>query len=182
MDPERVRTYFEGGYSLGKIDADAHSRVVYGACRNPFLRSEKRLAVKLAWRTGAFSGIGLARAVQKDRRLDPDASKTYRTYSSRSKLDKTVARFGVMVANGILPAEAYWQGTIALLPGGEAKSEWRSAVVWLRDGKVARILLNVLANDKLGDLPKVVAGTYLRSTGRVARHNQHVVVGRRRGR
>jgi hypothetical protein len=160
LDPERVRTYVAGGYTLGQVDADAHSRVVYGRCRGPFLQGEKQLQMKLVRRTGALAAIGLAHAARADHLLSPDDPVTFSIYSSRSKLDQHVARFGVMIANALSDTERYWRGAVTLLPSDEVKSDWKSAVVWLRDGKIARVVVNVAADDKLGDLPKALADVY----------------------
>jgi hypothetical protein len=160
LDPERVRTYVQGGYSLGQIDADAHSRVVYGKCRSPFLQGEKKLQNKLVKRAGLLGAIGLARATQSDHVLKPDVPASYSVYSSRSKLDGTTAKLGVQIANAIPDAENYWQGAVALVPPEEASSDWGTAIVWLREGRVVRIVVNLMADDKLGDMPGVLAGTY----------------------
>jgi hypothetical protein len=95
LDPERVRTYVQGGYSLGQIDADAHSRVVYGKCRSPFLQGEKKLQNKLVKRAELFGAIGLARAPQSDHKPKPDVPASYSAYSSRSRLDGMIAKLGV---------------------------------------------------------------------------------------
>lgn len=160
LDPERVRTYVQGGYSLGQIDTDAHSRVVYGKCRNPFLQSEKTLQNKLVKRAGFLGGIGLARATQSDHKLKPDVPASYTVYSSRSRLDGTTAKLGVQIANAIPDAESYWQGAVALIPGEGASPDWGNAIVWMRDGHVVRVLVNVLSDDKLGDLPVALATVY----------------------
>ena len=160
LDADRVSKYVSGGYTLATIDADAHSRVVYGKCRGPFLQGEKKLQTKLLRRAGGLAGVGLARASRTDHQLNPDDPATFAIYSSRSKLDQPVAKFGVMIANALPQTEAYWHGAVVLLPGEGAKTDWRSAVVWIRDGKVARILVNITADDKLGDLPKTLADIY----------------------
>ena len=148
LDPDRVHTYIAGGYTLGQIDADAHSRVVYGKCRGPFLQGERKLQAKLVSRAGGLSGIGLARAARPDHQLNPDDAATFSIYSARSKLDPAVARFGVMVANALPAVESYWQGAVALLPGDGVASAWTSAIVWMRDGRVARVLVNIADDDK----------------------------------
>jgi len=160
LDPDRVRTYVFGGYSLGQIDVDANVRVANSKCRNPYMKAEKRFAYKLSARAGAFPGIGLARATSKDRTLDPEDSGTYKVFSSRSKLEPKVAKFGVQLANGIEKAEEFWKGAIAVLPASTPDATWGSAVVWLTDGRISRILVNVRADDKLGDLPKELAEVY----------------------
>ncbi len=157
---DRVRTYTQGGYSLGQIDADAHSRVVYGKCRNAFLQDEKRFATKLVRRVGAFGGIGLARGSRVDHKLTPEEPASFAVYSSRSRLKPKTAKFGVLVANALPAAEDYWKGAVALQPPKDSNVNWMSAVVWLRDGKVSRALLNVSNDDKLGDLPKILAQVY----------------------
>ena len=160
MDAERVRTYTSGGYSLGQIDTDAHSRVVYGKCRGPFLQNEKSLTSRLVARTGGLGGIGLARATRPDRTLKPSEPPSFLVFSSRSKLEPPWARFGVVLANALPQAEKYWNGAITLTAGSDTKSDWGSAAAWLRDGRVARVLVNVQSGSKLGDLPKALALVY----------------------
>jgi hypothetical protein len=92
--------------------------------------------------------------------LKPDVPASYSVYSSRSKLDGTTAKLGVQIANAIPDAENYWQGAVALVPPEEASSDWGTAIVWLREGRVVRIVVNLMADDKLGDMPGVLAGTY----------------------
>jgi hypothetical protein len=163
MDPERIRKYTQGGYSLGQIDADAHSRVVYGKCRAQFLQHEKPLARSLVRRTGGLPGIGLARASRADHELKSDTPSTFSVYASRSGLDSTTAKFGVLAANAVPTTEQYWRGAVALVPttadAGE-RGPWFTGVVWLRDGHVVRALVNLLQDDKLGDLPQLLAETY----------------------
>jgi hypothetical protein len=160
LDPERVRTYVQGGYSFGQIDADAHSRVVYGKCRSPFLQGEKKLQNKLVKRAGLLGGIGLARATQSDHQLKPDVPASYSFYSSRSKLGGTTAKLAVQLANAIPDAESYWQGAVALVAPEGASPDWGTAIVWVREGRVVRVVVNLLADDKLGDMPGVLAGIY----------------------
>jgi hypothetical protein len=160
LDPSRVRTYVEGGYSLSQIAADANTRVQYGSCRTQFLQGQKALAAKLIRRSGAFGGIGLARATRPDHKLDPDDASSFLVYSSRSKLAQSAARIGVILANAMPQVEAFWDGAIAVLPSSDAASDWRSAVVWIRDGRVSKILANAKSFDKLGDLPKTLSATY----------------------
>jgi hypothetical protein len=160
VDADRVRTYMQGGYSLGQIDADAHSRVVYGKCRTAFLQHEKTVATRLVRRAGALGGIGLARAARPDRQLDPNNPSSFGTYASRSSLEPGVAKFGVLVANALPAAEEYWKGAVSLVPAEGTKTDWLSAVAWLRDGRVIRILLNVSDDTKLGDLPGALASVY----------------------
>jgi hypothetical protein len=160
LDPERVRTYVQGAYSLGQIDADAHSRVVYGKCRSPFLQGEKKLQNKLVKRAGLLGAIGLARATQSDHVLKPDMPASYSVYSSRSRLDPTTAKFGVQIANAIPDAESYWRGAVALIPAEGPSLDWGTAIVWLREGRVVRVLVNMLSDDKLGDMPGMLAGIY----------------------
>jgi hypothetical protein len=165
MDAARVASYVAGGYSLGQIDADAHSRVVYGSCRGPFLQHEKSLATRLVRRAGAFGGIGLARAARSDRQLDPQNPSTFAVYESRSNLEAGVAKFGVEIANALPVAEGYWHGTVALDAPAANRGEWQSAVAWLRDDRVVRVLVNVGDDAKLAELPAVLAKVY-GSTGR----------------
>jgi hypothetical protein len=160
MDPDRVRRYVEGGFSLGQLDADAHSRVVYGKCRGTYLRNERALQRKFVLKTGGLAGIGLARAAQSDRSLDPNKRSTYATFSGRSKLDEATSKAGVLLANGVFKAENYWVGAIALVPAPDAAQVWSSAMVWVADGKVTRIMLNVADQSKLGELPKTLEAEY----------------------
>lgn len=157
---DRVRTYVSGGYSLAQIDADAHSRVANGKCRGPYLQNEKKLVMRLAATTGALSGVGLARASRADHQVSAEDAASFAVFSSRSGLDSKMAKLGVLIANAIPDAEAYWKGTVTLDPPKEAKGTWLGAVVWLRDDRVVRAVLNVADDKKLGTLPKTLAEVY----------------------
>jgi hypothetical protein len=163
LDPTRVRKYVEGGYSLRQIDADARSRVEYSKCRGPYIQHEKALGWDFARRAGALGGIGLARASRPDRHLNPDDASTFAVYSSRSSLDAAPAKLGVLIANALPEVERYWSGAVGLRLGalGDAgDAVGFTAVVWLRHGHVVRAMLNVLKDDKVGDLPKTLADFY----------------------
>ena len=95
----RIEKYVSGEYSLAQIDADAHSRVVYGKCRYPYLQHEAHLQRMFIARTGALGAIGLSRATQSDRTLQPETPSTYATYASRMHLSAAKAKLGVQVAN-----------------------------------------------------------------------------------
>lgn len=165
VDATRLRKYISGALSLTQIDADAHSRVVNGKCRGPYLQHEKALARAFAYRAGALGGIGLARASRPDRQLKADDASTFAVYSSRSELDAAPAKFGVLVANALPDAEKYWSGTVALFPADPSSGDWPRAVVWLRDGHVTRALVNVVVEtEKLGDVPTKL-GTFYGSAG-----------------
>ncbi|WP_437778986.1 hypothetical protein [Sorangium sp. So ce1097] len=45
-------------------------------------------------------------------------------------------------------------------PAEGASSNWGNAVVWLREDRVIRVVVNLSADDKLGGLPGVLAGIY----------------------
>jgi len=161
VDPTRLRKYVGGAMSLAQIDAEAHSRVANGKCRGPYLQHEKTLARTFARRAGALGGIGLARASRPDHQLKADDASTFSVYSSRSELDAASAKLGVLVANGLPDAEKFWDGAVALLPGERGGTDWSRAIVWLRDGHVARVLVDVLVEaDKLGELPAKLTALY----------------------
>lgn len=150
-DPERARTYVFGGCSLGQIDGAARARVSYGKCRNAYLQNEHRLQLRFLRSTGALGAIGLARAARPDRALDPSNATSFVAYTTRAHLDLSTAKLGVQIANGIKEAESYWAGAIALTPGVD-EGPWQDAVVWIRDGRVARVLVNIRDDKQLGDL------------------------------
>ena len=160
MDATRVASYLAGGYSLAQIDADAHSRVVYGRCRMPFLQHERTLATRFVRRAGALGGIGLARAASAGHPLDPENPSTFSVYASRSNLESGVAKFGVEVANALPAVEQYWRGTVALDAPAATRGEWQSAVAWIRDDRVVRVLVNVGDDAKLAELPATLTRVY----------------------
>jgi len=140
FDPEKVRKYVLGEYSYGRIDGLARQRC--GPCRGKFVRRERMLQTKFIGSAGALAGLGLARA-GKPEPIDPASTKAYAVYTSRSKLDSESARLGVLIANGVVKAEEHWKGTITLGRGNSANDSWDNAIVWLRDGKVAKVLVNI---------------------------------------
>lgn len=75
-------------------------------------------------------------------------------------MDEPTSKVGVLLANSVFKAETYWAGTIALVPAPDAAQVWSAGVVWLQDGKVSRIMLNVADQSKLGDLPKTLEADY----------------------
>ncbi|MDZ4064689.1 MAG: hypothetical protein U1E22_08500, partial [Coriobacteriia bacterium] len=92
FDPDTVRAYALGKYSYGKIDGLARQRC--GPCRGKFVRRESLLQVRFVGSAGALAGLGLARAGNAED-IDPNATKTYAVYTSRSRLDPSSARLGV---------------------------------------------------------------------------------------
>lgn len=107
-----------------------------------------------------MGGIGLARAARPDHQLDPNSSSSFGTYASRSNLEASVAKFGVLVANALPAAEDYWKGAVALIPAAGSNDNWASGIAWIHDGQVVRVLLNIGDDTKLGDLPATLAGAY----------------------
>ncbi|MGK3998880.1 hypothetical protein [Sorangium cellulosum] len=59
-----------------------------------------------------------------------------------------------------------------MIPAEGASSNWGNAVVWLREDRVIRVVVNLSADDKLGDLPGVLAGIY--GAGEHAGHGDDV--------
>lgn len=161
LDPARVGKYVAGEYSLAQIDADAHSRVVYGKCRYPYLQHETHLQRMFVARTGGLAAIGLSRAAQADRSLKPDEPSTYATYTSRMGLSAAKAKLGVQIANGMPETIKFWTGAVTLVaPADSPSGPWGAAMVWLRDGKVVRMLIQPTKDDQIGELPSALASVY----------------------
>lgn len=118
--------------------------------------------MRLVGSAGALSGIGLARASRSDRQLSATDPASYSVYASRSGLETKLARLGVLVANAVPATESFWKGAVALDPPKEAKGAWLSAVVWLREDRIVRVLVNVGDEKTLGELPKLLNGIYER--------------------
>lgn len=161
LDGDRVRTYVLGDYALSQLDADAHSRVVNGPCRGPYLQHEHELQWRFVSETGALGAIGLARATRSPSTLDPTVPSTYAVYTQRSGLDAATARLGVQIANALGATEKYWDGTVALSLGKDTNDDtWGDATVWLHDGHVARVLVNFASSAKLPDLAATLTTLY----------------------
>ncbi len=139
LDVDRIRRYMAGGFSLGELDAAARARVSNGRCLGQYLAREREFQVEFVSITGGLAGIGLARSSQPGRALDPARPATYAVFKARSGLNPDVAAFGVRVANGLEATKAYFAGAIELHVGNAAPS----ALVWLRDGLVSRVLMNL---------------------------------------
>lgn len=159
LDPERVRGYVMGEYSLGVLDSEARRRVANSKCRGPYVRGERSFKRSFAVRTGGLAGIGLAKAAQKDRKLDPDKLATYRTFSGRSRLDAPAAQLGVRIANALPETEKFWAGAVVLVAGGH-QEPWGRALVWFNGGKVSQILVNIEDEAKLHALPELLSKRY----------------------
>lgn len=159
VDADRVRGYVRGEYSLGTIDSEAHKRVANSKCRGPYVRGEAAFKRSFAAATGGLAGIGLARAAQKTRTLDPENPATFKIYSGRSRLDSSVAVLGVKIANALEKTEAFWTGAVALAPGGEP-GPWGTTVVWFEGDKVSRILVNIRDEKTLLELPDLLTKLY----------------------
>ena len=126
----------------------------------PFLQHERTLATRFVRRAGALGGIGLARAASAGHPLDPENPSTFSVYASRSNLESGVAKFGVEVANALPAVEQYWRGTVALDAPAATRGEWQSAVAWIRDDRVVRVLVNVGDDAKLAELPATLTRVY----------------------
>lgn len=163
-DPEKIREYVSGGYTYGTLDGQARARCSYGACRGPFQRSEGLYKLMFLSQTGALAGLGMSR-LGADATLEPDNPKSYATYTSRSKLAPKVARVGAIVGATYPAAEAYWAGAISLNlapddPAAKSASAWGLAIVWLKDQRVSRIILNIKDEEKLAELPATLEAHY----------------------
>lgn len=157
LDPERARDYVLGSYSLGQLDADARSRGASGKCRGIYVQNEARFKRRFGQLTGAFAGLGLARSSQADRKVSIDAPASYAIYSLRSGLSASVAKVGVRMAVELEAVERYWTGAVALRA---VDPTWGPAIVWLREGVVERVLVNVTSESKLGELPSLLEALY----------------------
>jgi hypothetical protein len=62
-------------------------------------------------------------------------------------------------SSGPSPAAAPWSTGGGAGPR-DAWSDWVTVAVWLRTGGVARVMVNLLADDNPGDLPGALAEVY----------------------
>jgi hypothetical protein len=161
FDPVRLSKYESGGYSTGALDEEAHSRVVDGKCRNSYLGKEKSLRYRFVKRTGGIAGVGLARGSRTDHAVDPNTASTFQLFTDRSHVSAGIAKVGATIANASAKVREYWQGAFVIRAGKVPEgTPWGTAVVWIRDGSVARVLVNILQDKTLGDLPKELAAVY----------------------
>lgn len=143
IDRERLREYLISGFSLAELDREARARVAYGKCRGLYVSNERGFQGELIERAGGLAAIGLARATQKERRLDPDDPTTFSTFSQRGSLSPGAARLGVLLASSIQKLEQFWAGALALtLERGRARGVG-TLVLRLADGKVVQIFGNL---------------------------------------
>lgn len=143
FDDKRVRRFVLGGFSLGQLDADAHTRVVYGKCRGKFLAKETKLRPWFLSYAGVLTGPGIQRTVSGNKPMDAADSKTFSTLSSRTGLHRGAAAVAVIVANAMESTEAFWSGAITIVPPKSKTEHWDEAIIWIVDGRVARALINV---------------------------------------
>lgn len=158
LDPAKIRRFVEGGMGRSQIATEANrtgARCGYGITRQ-FPRFRGRLFSL----SGGLAGIGLARAMRSDRIVDPERPETFRLFCQRARITNAGGRLATAIANAIPRVEDYWRGAVQLpkLPEAQA-GPWGMPVVWLRDGKVTRILLNIWKGDKLAQLPAIVGAT-----------------------
>lgn len=151
-DADRIRTYVTEGYSLDRLDAEARTRLAYGKCRVSYVQHETQMKRLFLGRAGIWAGIGLARATRPDRKLSPDNPSSYQVYTIRNGLDAGAARLGVLLVNELSRTEAFWSGAIALK--GRTDGPFGGAVIWGKNGKVDRVLVNLSEWDQLDALPK----------------------------
>lgn len=149
LDPERVRQYVRGDFSLNDLDREARRRVANSRCRSTYVAGERMFQLEMVSQTGAFAGIGLARSSRSDRQLDPERPNTFAVYKTRSRLDYDAAKFAVRVVNGLDATAKYFEGSVLLEPGAGAPG---SALVWATGGKISRVLVNVDDDDAQGTL------------------------------
>lgn len=154
VDADKLRDYALTSWSYGKIDGLARRRC--GPCRGKYVANEKDYQLLYVLNAGAFAGLGLAQA-GKTEPLNPGETKQYAQYTSRSKLDASTARLGVLLANAVPRSESYWKGAILLDRGKTADKQWGNAIVWLQDGIVSRVLLNISEASHLEGLPVVLS-------------------------
>ena len=161
FDPVRLAKFENGGYSLGALDEEAHSRVVYGKCRGAYLAKEKSLRYRFVKRTGGLAGVGLARGSRADHAIDPTTATTFALFTDRSHMSAGVAKVGATVANAAGRTHDYWQGAFVIHPSkSPGETPWGVAMVWLESGTVVRVLVNIQQDKTLGDLPNELVATY----------------------
>jgi hypothetical protein len=173
FDAARLAKFESGGYSLGALDDEAHSRVVYGKCRSLYLAKEKSLLrYRFVRRTGGLAGVGLARGSRSDHTIDPATPSTFSLYTERSHLSPGAAKVGATIANAAAKMHDYWQGVIVLHPSKPlGESPWGTALAWMEGGKLTHVVVNIQHDDTLGELPKTLAAVYgpaASSTGTVS--------------
>lgn len=167
IDPERAREYVLGQMSFGQLDQQARQRVANGKCLGAYVQHEGAMQRGFVAQTGGLAGIGLARASRPDRQLKPDEPATYTVYSLRSGLSAPAARLGVRLANALPATERFWSGAIAL--SDKSEGPLGVALVWLEQGKVARVLVNLASEKSLPELQKSLTalhGNPTRTAGR----------------
>jgi hypothetical protein len=162
IERDAVREYVLGELSLGEIDSRAHARVANSRCRGPYLANESSYKREFVHRTGGLAGIGLARASRKDRKVDPTNPSSYAVYASRSRLKDPGARLGVLITNAIQQVEDYWRGSVVLY-SDEEKGQNKvssSAIVWFRDEKVSRVMLNLDGSEATQSIKSLLEQTW----------------------
>jgi hypothetical protein len=153
FDVERVRRFVGGGYTLGQLDADAHTRVVYGKCRSPFLTTEKALRGDFEYQTGGLSAVGIARSARGEKGVSIDDPTSYSLVTTYTRVSAGLASLAVAVALAIPETESYWRGVVGLagVDRGAAASPWDTALVWLAQDKVARVMVRLFDTRKAAD-------------------------------
>lgn len=156
LDPDRVAAFLRGEYGRSEIRRRS-DRAAY-RCGRRMRRAQDRLGGELLALTGGLGGVGLSRGLRGEGGVDPDDPRSFRELRRRADLTTATAALAVQIANHLDEVEAYWSGAVQL-SRGESKDDplWGSAVAWLEDDRVTRILVNVRDHDRVGELRDLVA-------------------------
>lgn len=127
-------------------------------CGGRLLRRFGSLGNEMVALSGAVAGVGLARAMRGDRKVDPADERTYGYYRQRTGLRSRAARAGVSIANALDLTEGYWSGAIELSPPKQS-GPWGSAVLWLDGQRLTRVLVNIADAEQLETLPSLVTSS-----------------------
>ncbi len=166
-----LRRFISGGYTLGQVDADAHTRVVYGKCRGAYLSDESTLRHSFTSALGALGAHGFARAARGTHPISADDPPSYALIKQYMRITDAQAKLVVGLAGAIAATETHFRGAIVVTPesleqeavidgGSEGADALQSPIVWLQDGKVARLQSGIYDEKMLGALTKEYTKLY----------------------
>lgn len=157
LDPEKIRRFVLGEFGRSGTVTEAEKSAA--RCGGRLLRRFGSLGNEMVSISGAIAGVGLARGMRGDRKVDPADERTYAYYRQRTGMRPRAAKVGVIIANALEQTEAYWNGAIELTGPKESSGPWGTAVVWLHGGRLARVLVNIADAEKLEGLPGLVTSS-----------------------
>lgn len=162
LDAHRLRAFVEGRTSLSQIrsTSDRAAR----RCGRALIADSGALAGQFLVLSGGLGPVGLPYAQHgQEAMTEPETSKLSEL-RRRTSWDDEMARLAIRLGREVPRVEQYWSGGVVLYgpaqPKGAPEPAWGNAIVWFRDGRVSRIVLNIGDEEQLESLRGQLASLY----------------------